>query len=74
MTNDIKIIHNLSTGEIIEREMTETEALELKNFRESAAKKEAEIKAETEAKETARASALAKLAAIGLSADEIASL
>jgi len=31
-------------------------------------------KAETEAKATARASALAKLAALGLSADEIAAL
>jgi len=74
MTNEMKIIHNSSTGEIIEREMTDAEALELKTFRELAAKKEAEAKAEAEAKETARASALAKLAAIGLSADEIASL
>lgn len=66
----MKIIHNSSTGEIIEREMTDAEALELKTFRESAAKKEAE----REAKATAKASALAKLAALGLSADEIAAL
>jgi DNA-binding NarL/FixJ family response regulator len=36
--------------------------------------KHAEAKAEIEAKTTARASALAKLAALGLSADEIAAL
>ena len=74
MTKEMKIIHNLSTGEIIEREMTDAEAQELRDFRESTAKKEAEAKAEAEAKETAKASAIAKLAALGLSADEIAAL
>ena len=74
MTKEIKIIYNLSTGEIIEREMTDAEALELKTFRDLAAQKEAEAKAVAEAKETTRATALAKLAALGLSADEIAAL
>ena len=74
MTNEMKIIHNLSTGEIIEREMTNAEAQELRDFRESTAKKEAEAKAQAEAKATSRATALAKLAALGLSADEIAAL
>lgn len=70
MTKEIIKIHNVETGEIIEREMTSEEIAD------RAAKLNADnaIKAEAEAKATARASALAKLAALGLSADEIAAL
>jgi len=63
MPKPIIKIHNVTTDEIIEREMNAAEYAEhLKGFEAS------------EAKATARASALAKLAALGLSADEIAAL
>ena len=63
-------IHNTETGEIVDREMTPDE-LEQYNLEQLEI---AAIQAEIEAKATARASALAKLAALGLSADEIAAL
>ena len=70
MTNKTILIHNVETNEVVEREMN---AEELALF--DAQKEAAEIEqAEREAKATARASALSKLAALGLSADEIASL
>jgi hypothetical protein len=70
MTNKIILIHNVETGEVLEREMN---AKELATF--EAQKQAAETEqAEREAKATARASALAKLAELGLSADEIAAL
>jgi hypothetical protein len=63
-------IHNSETGEIIDREMTpaELEQFELEQSEIVA------IQAEVEAKANARASALAKLAALGLTPDEVASL
>lgn len=63
-------IHNLETGEIIDREMTanELEQYELEQSEISA------ITAGIEAKATAKASALNKLAALGLTEDEIAAL
>ena len=70
MTIKTILIHNTETGEVIEREMN---AAELAAF--DAQKQAAELEqAEAEAKATSRASALAKLAALGLSADEIAAL
>jgi DNA-binding NarL/FixJ family response regulator len=70
MPNPMITIHNSETNEIIEREMN---AEEFALY--TARNKEMEAhKAEAEAKATARASALAKLAALGLSADEIAAL
>ena len=70
MPNPMIRIHNVETNEIINREMT---ADELADFN---AKKELDEQkqAEREAKVAAKASALAKLAALGLTADEIASL
>jgi hypothetical protein len=63
-------IHNSDTNETFNREMTEQEhAQYLIDVEASNA-----FKAESEAKATARISALAKLAALGLTADEIASL
>jgi DNA-binding NarL/FixJ family response regulator len=64
-----KII-NLITGEETYRDYTAAEVAEV----EAAQAEAAARTAETEAKATARASALAKLAALGLSADEIAAL
>jgi hypothetical protein len=70
MTKPIIKIHNVETDEIIEREMnTEEYAEYLLLVQEYEAQK-----TEAEAKATARASALAKLAAIGLTAEEIAAL
>ena len=63
-------IVNGSTGEETFRNYTAVEVAEVE-----AAKAEALARvAQAEAKATARASALAKLAALGLSADEIAAL
>jgi hypothetical protein len=58
------------TGQTVQREETEEELAQ-----KEIAKNEAEsIQAEKEAKELARASALAKLAALGLTEEEIAAL
>ena len=65
-----EVIHNAQTGEITQRDYTAAEIVEMKKGEAEAQK----ITAEAEAKATARASALAKLAALGLSADEIAAL
>ena len=65
---------NVITGE---REVIELTAQEIAQRDQDAAAAEADRatrEAEAEAKATARASALAKLAALGLSADEIAAL
>ena len=66
----IKQIINVMTGEITEVELTIEELAAKKLANDEYAK----TIAEAEAKATARASALAKLAALGLSADEIAAL
>lgn len=70
MTKPTIKIHNVETDEIVEREMNAEEYAQHLQI----AKDEETKQAEAEAKATARASALAKLAALGLSADEIASL
>ena len=64
------IEHNVETGEITSREMTKEEIAEVQKAKENADN----FRAESEAKESAKDSALAKLAALGLSADEIAAL
>jgi hypothetical protein len=58
---------NVETGETIEREMT---AQEIKNLQAS----QAQAQAEQDATAAAKASAQAKLAALGLTAEEIAAL
>ncbi|NBW11837.1 MAG: hypothetical protein EBR82_27775 [Caulobacteraceae bacterium] len=63
-------IHNTETDEVTDREMTDKEQAD---YIEGQRLNDIQ-KAEAEAKATARASALAKLAALGLSADEIAAL
>jgi len=62
--------HNLITGKVIDREMTDEESKAYK----AQAKANAAAQAVADAKVAARESALAKLAALGLTADEIAAL
>jgi hypothetical protein len=61
---------NAETGEVIERDFTEEEVKEY----EAMQKADKAVKAEIEAKAKARQSALAKLAELGLTEEEIASL
>jgi DNA-binding NarL/FixJ family response regulator len=64
------IIFDAATGELIERPFTADEISE----REAVQADYEARQAEAEAKATARESALAKLAALGLTADEVAAL
>jgi hypothetical protein len=64
------LIVDAQTGEQIERSLTAAEISDL----ESTATQQAELKAEAQAKADARESALAKLAALGLTQDEINAL
>jgi DNA-binding NarL/FixJ family response regulator len=66
----IKIEINALTGEEVVSEITAEEIAVLKQM----AEKEAEVEAEKVAKKLARQSALAKLAALGLTEAEIAAL
>jgi DNA-binding NarL/FixJ family response regulator len=63
-------IHNTETDEVIDREMTDKEQAD---YIEGQRLNDIQ-KAEAEAKATARTSALAKLAALGLTESEIAAL
>ena len=64
------VIVNVATGEVTERPLTADEIAQRE-----AMQAEAEARqAEADAKATARESALAKLAALGLTADEVAAL
>jgi DNA-binding NarL/FixJ family response regulator len=64
------VIFDAATGEVTERPLTADELAE-----HAAIQAEAQARqAEAEAKATARESALAKLAALGLTADEVAAL
>jgi hypothetical protein len=70
MTNPTVTIHNVETGEIIERPMTAAEKAALEADAKAYADKET-AKAETEAVKEA---AQAKLAALGLTADDLKAL
>jgi hypothetical protein len=65
---------NVTTGEIIQREATAAELAQEALDRASAAAKNAERLAAEETAAAAKASARAKLAAIGLTEDEITAL
>lgn len=67
---NILVIHNVETGEIIEKPLT---AQELKQRKEMAEASQAIIDAEI-TRQQARKSAFAKLATLGLTEDEIAAL
>lgn len=66
----ISIILNAATGEVIERALTAEEIAEYKIIQEQ----EQERQAKSQAKADARTSALAKLADLGLTQDEINAL
>ena len=68
--NPMVRIHNLETGQIVDREMTTDEY----NAYKAEQTANAANKAEADAKAAARESALAKLADLGLTAEEIAAL
>jgi len=71
MTQILKaIIADALTGEVIERPLTDDEIAD----REAMALENAELQAQSQAKADARESALAKLAALGLTQDEINAL
>lgn len=67
MTENIVTIFDASSGELIERQMTEDEIVFIQQV-------QAEDLARKEAKAAARESALAKLAALGLTEEEIGAL
>ena len=64
------IIFDAATGEVTERPLTTDEIAEREVMQAEAEARQAEV----EAKATARESALAKLADLGLTADEVAAL
>ena len=70
MTRPMIRIHNTETDEVSDREMTDAEFAQYEANEAIDAIKQAE----TEAKATTKAAALAKLAALGLSPEEIAAL
>ena len=70
MSNPMIRIHDVATGEIIDREMTPAE---LKDFNESALELEA-TQAKLAKAEADKATAQAKLAALGLTADDLKAL
>ena len=61
------IEHNVETGEVVEREMTKAE---LSNY----VKQVADVQAQSESIKNAKESAEAKLAALGLTADDLRAL
>ena len=70
MTKEMIRIHDVETGEIIDREMTIEEIAQLVKDREE---RETTI-AKVQAAEAAKASAKAKLSALGLTEDEVQSI
>lgn len=68
MTNIHRIVD--LDGKVTDRPFTESEQSDLENLIQQASEKQAQA----EAKSTAKASALAKLAELGLTPDEVASL
>jgi hypothetical protein len=77
MTTSEVLIHteyNATTGEQTDRPFTEEETARYYAWREDFLAREAEREAAEQAKAEAKASAEAKLAALGLTAEEIAAL
>lgn len=74
MTRPIKTVVDCATGIQSEVELTDEEILEQQEREARAAEHFAQQEAEAQAKAEAKASAAAKLAALGLTADEIAAL
>ena len=74
MTIPMAIEVNCATGEVTERPLTAEEIAQREADVATYAAQKAEQDAEAQAKATAKASARAKLAALGLTEDEIAAL
>jgi len=74
MANPIRLEVNCETGEVQEIELTDAEVAEMQAQAEAYAAEQARIAAEEQKKADAKASAQAKLAKLGLTADEIAAL
>lgn len=74
MPNPTRIEKNCTTGEEIIVELTDAEVAQLEADRVAFEARKAEEDAEIAAAEEAKASAQAKLAALGLTAEEIAAL
>ena len=70
----IMVIHNAETLETIEREMTDAEYADHLRLIEETAQRKAKEQADKEAAEAAKQSAQAKLAALGLTSDEVAAI
>lgn len=70
---DITIV-DCATGETVTRPMTEEELAQRATDAAAAEQAAAEALAERERKEAARVSAIAKLSALGLDADEVAAI
>ena len=64
------VVVDAMTGQVIEREFTANEILEIEKIAEAQAEQDAQLQAKADARE----SALAKLAALGLTQDEINAL
>lgn len=69
-----KLVANCETGEVQEIELTEEEIAEMEKSHVEAIERFRAQEEEAKAKAEARASAAAKLAALGLTAEEIAAL
>ena len=74
MSHPIAIEVNCETGDVTERPLTAEEITQRDADAAAAATAEAERVAAEEAKASARASAITKLAALGLTADEAAAI
>ena len=74
MTTPTKLIVDCSTGETTEVELTAEEITQMETYRLAYETEQETRQAELEAKEAARQSALAKLAALGLTPEEVAAL
>jgi hypothetical protein len=74
MTKPTKLEVNCETGEQTVIELTDEEIAQLETDRANAEADRLAREAEAEAKAAAKASALAKLAALGLTEDELATL
>lgn len=74
MTTPIMVEVDCSTGAVTERPLTAEEIAVMEEARLANEKAEAERQAEIAAKEAAKAAAHEKLAALGLTAEEIAAL
>jgi len=74
MTNLIKTVHNAETGETQEIPLTAQEITELKAQKEKDAERETARQAEAELKAQTKAAAQAKLAALGLTVEDLQAL